>query len=246
MKQITLIFIFVLISSALFAQNTEDLVYLKNGSVIKGQITEIIPDKHVKIETNGGSLLVYSFAEIEKIEKNKIDDSTPPVYAKGENNEGIFSDYYNQSSLGVAIGGGGLLGLTYRYFLTEKNGIEGGIFYRPGFYEDYYLEYKATSGAMFTFGPVFYLKAYENRKAKIKKNGISVKVGVSPLGKMNELFGTVNWVHDTYRPESKNRYLSFELGAGAIYRYEIPSDASADLSTTAPLIYLKLNWFFEI
>lgn len=72
MKQITFIFIFVFISSALFAQIKEDVVYLKNGSVIKGQITEMIPDKHVKIETNGGSLFVYTFEEIEKIEKQEI------------------------------------------------------------------------------------------------------------------------------------------------------------------------------
>lgn len=72
MKQITFIFIFVLISSVIFAQDKEDVVYLKNGSVIKGQITEMIPDKHVKIETNGGSLFVYTFDEIEKIEKQEI------------------------------------------------------------------------------------------------------------------------------------------------------------------------------
>lgn len=72
MKQITVIFIFVLFSSVLFAQQKEDVVYLKNGSVIKGQITEMIPDKHIKIETNGGSSFVYTFAEIDKIEKQDI------------------------------------------------------------------------------------------------------------------------------------------------------------------------------
>ncbi|MGM0407205.1 MAG: hypothetical protein ACQERU_04430 [Bacteroidota bacterium] len=77
MKQITFIFIFVLISSALFAQNKADVVYLKNGSIIKGQITEMIPDKHIKIETSGGSLFVYTFEEIEKIEKQEI--TNPPT-----------------------------------------------------------------------------------------------------------------------------------------------------------------------
>lgn len=85
MKQITYIFIFVLISSALFAQDKEDVVYLKNGSVIKGQITEMIPDKHVKIETSGGSLFVYKFEEIEKIEKQEIAGPSPLTNVKGEN-----------------------------------------------------------------------------------------------------------------------------------------------------------------
>ena len=72
MKQITFIFIFILFSSVLFAQQKEDVVYLKNGSVIKGQITEMVPDKHIKIETKGGSLFVYTFEQIEKIEKEEI------------------------------------------------------------------------------------------------------------------------------------------------------------------------------
>lgn len=80
MKHITVIFIFVLFSSVLFAQQKEDVVYLKNGSVIKGQITEMIPDKHVKIETGGGSLFVYTFDKIEKIEKQEI--PSPPTVNK--------------------------------------------------------------------------------------------------------------------------------------------------------------------
>jgi hypothetical protein len=246
MKQIIFISIFVLISSVLFAQDKEDIVYLKNGSVIKGQITEIVPDKHVKIEIYGGNVLVFTFAEIEKIEKVEVDGLSTVSNDNGQTEGQIFSDYYNQSSLGVALAGGGLLGLTYRYFPTEKKGFEGGIFYRPGYYMDYEDEFQSTSGVMFALGPVFYLRAFENGKGKIKKNGISVKAGISPFGKMNEFFGTVNWVHDTYKPENKNRYFSFELGAGAIYRYEMPSDISLDVNATAPLLYLKLNWFFDI
>ncbi len=48
-----------------------DLVYLKNGSIIKGNINEILPNVHVKITTKDGSLFVYKFDEIEKITKEK-------------------------------------------------------------------------------------------------------------------------------------------------------------------------------
>ncbi len=72
MKQITFIFIFVFISTCLFSQETKDIVYLKNGSVIKGEITEMIPNEHIKIKTADGSLFVYSFTEIEKTEKQEI------------------------------------------------------------------------------------------------------------------------------------------------------------------------------
>lgn len=244
MKQITLIFIFILISLAVFAQEKQDVVYLKNGSVIKGQITEMIPDKHVKIETNGGNLFVYSFAEIEKIEKNVNGNLSPFTNNQKQTSDEYLSDYYTQSSIGGAIGGGGLLGVTYRYFITEQAGIEGGALYRPGIYEDYYGDIQFTSSAMIAVGPVYYYKAFKNYKGKIKKNGVSAKIGFSPIGELKEFMGAVNWVHDSYRPENKDRYFSFELGAGVINRYELPIDASSDISSTVPVLYWKLNWFF--
>jgi len=44
-----------------------DVVYLKNGSIIRGRIMEQIPNVSLKIETRDGSLFVYKFDEVEKI-----------------------------------------------------------------------------------------------------------------------------------------------------------------------------------
>ena len=38
---------------------------------------------------------------------------------------------------------------------------------------------------------------------------MSFKAGISPFGEINELMGAVNWVHDTFKPQNKNRYFSF-------------------------------------
>ena len=51
------------------AEEMQDVVYLKNGSVIKGVIIEFIPNEKVKIQTVGGSIFVYTMDEIEKITK---------------------------------------------------------------------------------------------------------------------------------------------------------------------------------
>lgn len=51
-----------------------DLVYLKNGSIIKGRIIEQIPNVQLKIETRDGSLFVYKFEEIEKITREDVKD----------------------------------------------------------------------------------------------------------------------------------------------------------------------------
>jgi opacity protein-like surface antigen len=52
------------------AQTIQDVVYLKNGSIIKGNIIEQIIGKNLKIETRDGNLFVFKMDEIEKIGKN--------------------------------------------------------------------------------------------------------------------------------------------------------------------------------
>lgn len=57
-----------------FAQQEEmeDVVYLKNGNIIRGQILEQIVNESLKIETRGGSVFVFSMDEISRITKEKI------------------------------------------------------------------------------------------------------------------------------------------------------------------------------
>ena len=60
--------------SAIFAYTEseyQDVVYLKNGSVIQGIIIEQIPNVSVKIKTETGDIWVFSYDEIEKITKEE-------------------------------------------------------------------------------------------------------------------------------------------------------------------------------
>ena len=63
------IIICVFLTFSAFAQETEDVIYLVNGSIIRGQITEIIPNEKLKIQTRDGNLLVFTMDEVEKITK---------------------------------------------------------------------------------------------------------------------------------------------------------------------------------
>ena len=56
------------LGSNVFA-DTVDVVYLKNGSIIRGMVVETIPNETVKIRTSDGSIFVYSLDEVEKITK---------------------------------------------------------------------------------------------------------------------------------------------------------------------------------
>jgi len=70
MKSFLIFITFISISIIVVAQqNYQDVVYLKNGSIIRGVIIEQIPNKSIKIETTDKSVFVYQIDDVEKMTK---------------------------------------------------------------------------------------------------------------------------------------------------------------------------------
>jgi hypothetical protein len=63
------------IASAQTYADYEDVVYLKNGSIIHGVIIEQIPNEKIKIQS-GKNVFVFTFDEIEKLTKEKIGEES--------------------------------------------------------------------------------------------------------------------------------------------------------------------------
>lgn len=149
MKKIILLCCLIAASSVLFAQKNynqmEDVVYLKNGSIIRGFITEQIPNQTVKIETPNNSVIIINFSEIDKLTKEtKIRiQNRKNIEAKtgfrlltqaGVSSNGLLSlkvieqyHYNRHFSTGLGIGldlssdGGGIpFILDNRYYLTKR------------------------------------------------------------------------------------------------------------------------------
>ena len=57
------------IAAAVQAQNYQDVVYLKNGGIIRGVIVEQQPNVLLKVKTGDGNLFVFQMAEVEKMTK---------------------------------------------------------------------------------------------------------------------------------------------------------------------------------
>ena len=71
MKRILCLMVLLLsIASLSYAQS--DVLYLKNGSVIKGSVLEMDPSNGVKIQTSDGSLFVYSMSDVERVSKDNV------------------------------------------------------------------------------------------------------------------------------------------------------------------------------
>ncbi len=57
------------LSAGAFAQRLHEVVYLKNGSIIRGTVIEQIPGESLKIQTGDGNIFAYRMSEVEKITK---------------------------------------------------------------------------------------------------------------------------------------------------------------------------------
>lgn len=109
MKKSVLILLLILSSIITIAQNNiRDIVYLKNGSIIKGTIIELVPNKDIKIQTSDGSIFVYEFDQVEKIEKDNVSNIDSSVVIGnsftgmpfGSYNDDIFAgdSYFSEGS----------------------------------------------------------------------------------------------------------------------------------------------------
>ena len=103
MKNFLAILLFALITTSSFGQNNyQDVVYLKNGSIIRGVIIEQVPNKSIKIETADRNVFVYQMDEIEKLTKEQSQGKS----ASFRDNSGLQSGYKGIVELGYQIGTG--------------------------------------------------------------------------------------------------------------------------------------------
>ena len=79
MKTLFATFILIILSYTVIGQNNiEDVVYLKNGSIIRGLVLETIPNQTVKIQTVDRNIFVFQMSEVEKITKEEKPNTTAP------------------------------------------------------------------------------------------------------------------------------------------------------------------------
>ncbi|MCH7398848.1 porin family protein [Belliella sp. DSM 107340] len=72
MKKYLAIILFTLISILSFGQsNYQDVVYLKDGNVVRGVIIEQVPNTSIRIQTPNRSVFFFEMDEIEKLTKEK-------------------------------------------------------------------------------------------------------------------------------------------------------------------------------
>ncbi len=225
MKKIIGLIIGIFITTTIFSQELQDVVYLKNGSIIKGCIISQVPNEYIIIKTSDGQLYTFNFPQIEQIEKTQVTE---------------IDGYGGGLSYGISLGGFGLIGLQTRIYVSEKFAFELGTSYNigAGVSESYgntskkYIHTFIISG-----GSNFYLtKLYKKNKQKIKLNGITIKAGGGFVG-FNTTVASCGWIHESFRLLNKTYSFTLELGPGILYTYNLNKTETINFAS-----YLKVQW----
>lgn len=106
-------FLLILILSGLVLgraqQQLEDVVYMKNGTVVRGTIVEQVPGKSLKIQTKDGNVFVFMLDDIQRTTKEHPVGGPPMVpqaVTPGMNSFALRGSLGTDIELGLGFGGG--------------------------------------------------------------------------------------------------------------------------------------------
>ena len=180
----TLTILALALSIVATAQRTNDVLYLKNGTIIRGTIVEFNPQTGIRIAIPGNYELFFPNSEIEIVKNEKTIKSKPSL-AVPDTSSWIFKPVS-----GLMVGAGGneheapfsfLTTVMYRFHPKLQAGVGSGVeFFNettlPLFSEiNYFLYNKPVSPYIFAMGG--YALALENRNQSAYNNPIDSKGG---------------------------------------------------------------------
>ncbi|MFI3298082.1 MAG: hypothetical protein R3Y59_10745 [bacterium] len=126
MKRILLFFAIILTTTTIAsAQQYRDVIYLNNGSVIKGVIIEQVLNQTYTIETSDGSKFVCKWDDVIKITKEEV-----VVNASNRDNEIIPIKYLGEAFTGFGFGVGSYS--LDRFYLHTVQGVKIGDYFSTG------------------------------------------------------------------------------------------------------------------
>lgn len=103
MKKYLMLLLLTLFTTLSFGQsNYQDVVYLKNGGIIRGTIIEQVINKSIKIETADRNVFVYQMDEIDKLTKEAVHKKS----SGSLRHSGLQSGYKGIVELGYQVGVG--------------------------------------------------------------------------------------------------------------------------------------------
>ena len=170
----------LLLAAAPIISSAKEVVYLKNGSIIKGDIVEIVPNKTLTVETADGSTFVCNYDDIDKITREKSENNEV-IAKKSEDNEALatpkIKDNSNPLKRGYSgdVSSGSLAGELYGADILTTHGFR----FNPKLFIGLGTGLRYTDNTSSSFSiPVFVNFRYDVLNYKISPF-IAIKSGVS-------------------------------------------------------------------
>lgn len=107
------LYFLLLLAAAQITTSAKEVIYLKNGSIIKGDIVEIVPNKTLTVETADGSSFVCNYDDIDKITREKTENNEVKATPKDNNLSPLKKGYSGQLSSATLIGENETIGLDF-------------------------------------------------------------------------------------------------------------------------------------
>ena len=79
MKRLVVIALILVLAVPLVhaGEDTRDVVHLKNGSIIKGKIIDLVPSEQVRLRTSDGSIFVFDMDDVLRIDTEAVETMSP-------------------------------------------------------------------------------------------------------------------------------------------------------------------------
>lgn len=161
-KVATVLLAFFLGITGANAQSLQEVVYLKNGSIIRGTVIEQKPNESIKIQTADGSVFVYAINEVSKITKeapitqttnSTIEADTSYGWNRTPRYRGFIGDSYVLGDAKVGYSLADVKGVfcnpsvgCHFYFGHSNVGLSVGIGYVVQAFKDFYDEEHNAGG----------------------------------------------------------------------------------------------------
>lgn len=93
----------LIVTSMIHAQENIDVIYLKNGDIVKGIIIENAPNDYVKIQLQGGSIFTYKYSDIQKFTTEFRSQEKPKTTGSDANKMMLYETGKKNPTLAVLL-----------------------------------------------------------------------------------------------------------------------------------------------
>ncbi len=235
MKKFALLCFLLFSISAIGQNKANDIIYLKDGSMLKGQIIERTNDGAIKMLLENGREITVSMREVNQVTVEGIGTNT--------------ADYGGKTAFGLGIIGDGGIEGHFRFKADEELIIDLSI--QPDFTQ---LVNDITNESRFEGGlgvgaelNYFFGRRFKETKQKVRANGLFLR-GARGFNEYTSTKLNFGWVSEYFRLNRFKRGFQLNLGLGYQINHWLDDPKNQVYSENRKKYqlgpYLRLQWNF--